>query len=99
MKALFMVSDDGFVAANPRRTSRTTRPTTTQTTLASYISATQWDVLRSKDAEGKEDVKGMEDAKGLDPGMPPLGKSAAQEMREDAAHLRGSLDIYIRRRR
>ena len=40
-----------------------------------------------------EDVKGKEDVKGRDPAMPPLGKSAAQEMREDAAHLGSSLDI------
>jgi hypothetical protein len=37
LNGCFAVTDDGFVAPNPRRTSRITRPLPTQTTLASYI--------------------------------------------------------------
>jgi len=50
-----VTNDDGYVAANPRRKSR---PMPIQNTLASYLSPTQWDVLRNTDVEKDDDDTG-----------------------------------------
>ena len=50
-----VTNDDGYVAANPRRESR---PTPIQATSASYLSPTQWGVLRNTDVEKDDDDTG-----------------------------------------